>query len=286
MAAFGGRCVLQIAREIRDFLLELRERAEGIHLEHRHEAAVIMPTRGFHAKAKPSQQAAENFHHRRQAKTLIAFRATKRQQSAALLQLRRIARGFAICANHPTIRHFLPARLRQKHLAGSSGRGCHIQHKWPGQIRRHRNGNRVGTKPRFTPTERRHRLGGPPGIRRANANHASFSRHEWIARQTPDMPLPKHGGCRDIGCLRFFDGVAHGLFVGDVSKTPMTINHRCGGAFLHNFPWRAGHNMPNLDSFDIARDHNDPMRIMAHQIGAGAMPRDGFRLICWRASSD
>ena len=245
-----------------------------------------MPTRGLHAKAKPGQQATEDFHHRRQAKTLIAFGATERQQSAAFLQLRRIARGLAICVNHPTIRHFLPARLRQKNLAGSSGRGCHIQHEWPGQIRRHRNGNRVGAKPRFTPTEGRHRLWGTSGIRRTNPNHTGFSGHQWIARQPANMPLPKHGGSRDIGCLRFFDGVAHGFFIGDITKAPMPINHRCGRRFLHNLPRRVGHDMPNLDPFDIARDHDDPMRIMAHQIGAGAMPRDGFRLIRWRAGSD
>ena len=184
-----------------------------------------MPARGFHAKAKPGQQTTQNFHHRGQAKALIAFRATQRQQGAAFLQLRWVTRGLAICANHPAIRHFLPARLRQKYLAGCGGRGCHIQHKRPGQIGRHGNGNRVGAKPCFTPAERRDCFRGTPGIRRANANHASFSRHQRIACQAPDMALTKYGGGGNVRCLRFFDRVAHGLFIGDITKAPMAINH-------------------------------------------------------------
>jgi len=100
------------------------------------------------------------------------------------------------------------------------------------------------------------------------------------------MPLPKHGGSRDIGLLRLFDGVAHGLFIGDVTKAPMSINHRCGCAFLHNLPRRAGYDMANLDPFDVAGDHDDAVRIMAYQIGAGAVPRDGFRLIRRGAGGD
>src|ERR1700744_963921 len=36
--AFGRRCRLQVARELRDLLLELLQRAEGGDVEHRHEA--------------------------------------------------------------------------------------------------------------------------------------------------------------------------------------------------------------------------------------------------------
>src|SRR6187200_1240596 len=48
--AFGRRRGLEIARELRDFLLEILQRTECRHVEHRHEATVIVPAAGLDAE--------------------------------------------------------------------------------------------------------------------------------------------------------------------------------------------------------------------------------------------
>src|SRR5215470_7284777 len=54
-AAGGGRRRLEITREVSDFLLELGERAKRRYVEHRHEAAVVVPP----ARLDPEAEAGE-----------------------------------------------------------------------------------------------------------------------------------------------------------------------------------------------------------------------------------
>src|SRR4029078_13002577 len=51
-AALRRRRRLQVARELGHLFLELRERAEGVDLEHRHEAAVVVPPGWLDAEAE------------------------------------------------------------------------------------------------------------------------------------------------------------------------------------------------------------------------------------------
>src|SRR6267154_3752170 len=71
-AAFGRRRLLQIFDELADLLLELGERPEGVDLEHRHEAAIVVPPGRLDPEAEPSQQPAQDFHHDGEAGALVA----------------------------------------------------------------------------------------------------------------------------------------------------------------------------------------------------------------------
>src|SRR2546423_8870861 len=58
LAALGGRGRFEIVRELGDLALEVLQRAKRGDVEHGHEAAVIVPSRGLDTEAEASKQAA------------------------------------------------------------------------------------------------------------------------------------------------------------------------------------------------------------------------------------
>jgi hypothetical protein len=93
------------------------------------------------------------------------------------------------------------------------------------------------------------------------------------------MALAEHGAGGDVGGLRLFDGHRHRLGVDVKSKPPMAVDHRRGRRFLHDGPFGAGHDMPGLDAVDIGRDCDDPMRIVAGEVGVDATDRHRVRFL-------
>ena len=65
---FRGRRGLEITREFGDLFPEILQRTERGDVEHRHEAAVIVPAGGLDAEAEAGQQAAQHLDHRREAR--------------------------------------------------------------------------------------------------------------------------------------------------------------------------------------------------------------------------
>src|SRR5207245_11569572 len=84
------RRVLEVPRQLSHLTLEVGQVSKRLHLEHRHEAPVIVPPAGLHAKSKARQQAAQDLHDDRQAAALVALRASQRQQRATRSELVRI----------------------------------------------------------------------------------------------------------------------------------------------------------------------------------------------------
>src|SRR5262249_61524649 len=88
--AGGGRGRFEVAGELGDLLLEHLQGTECLHVEHRHEASVIVPTARLDAEAKTGEQSAQYFHHGREAAALVSLAAAQREQRAALAQSRAI----------------------------------------------------------------------------------------------------------------------------------------------------------------------------------------------------
>src|SRR5262249_50897832 len=88
--AGGGRRGFEIACEIRHPLFELGERPERCHVEHRHEATVVVPAARPDPETQPSEQTTQHLDHRREPAALVALGAAHRQQRATLAQLRRV----------------------------------------------------------------------------------------------------------------------------------------------------------------------------------------------------
>src|SRR6516165_1686313 len=114
---------LQICGKLADVLFELAERPEGVDLERRHEAAVIVAAGRLDAKAEAGQQAAQDLDHHRKAIALVALAAADREQRPALPQLARVVGWLAVAANDPAVGYRLVARDRERDLAGGGGRG-------------------------------------------------------------------------------------------------------------------------------------------------------------------
>src|SRR5437870_1452387 len=83
-AALGRFGRLQVRGELADVLLELGERPEGLDVEHRHKAAVIVPPGRLHPEAEPGQETAQDLDHHREAVALVALAAADREEGTAL----------------------------------------------------------------------------------------------------------------------------------------------------------------------------------------------------------
>src|SRR5690606_41579348 len=68
-----GRRAGEVFRELLDLALEVREGAEGLHVEHGQEAAVVVAARGVVAEAEAGQDAGEDLDHRGEAVALVAL---------------------------------------------------------------------------------------------------------------------------------------------------------------------------------------------------------------------
>ena len=88
------------------------------------------------------------------------------------------------------------------------------------------------------------------------------------------MALAEHRRRRDIALFGLLDGQPHRLLVGDVAKRPNGRRRPCGRRFLDDDPGRAGDDMADLDALDIGRDLDDPVRIVADEIGADDVAHD------------
>src|SRR5260370_24138709 len=100
------------------------------------------------------------------------------------------------------------------------------------------------------------------------------------------MALAEPGRGRGIALLRLLDRQAHRPLVGDVAEAPMAVDDGRGRRFLDDDPGRAGDDVADLDALDIGRDLDDPVRIMADQIGADDVAHDQRRLFFGRAGGD
>src|SRR6516164_6557136 len=127
--AGGGRRGFEIACEIRHPLFELGERPERCHVEHRHEATVVVPAARLDTETQPSEQTTQHLDHRREPAALVALGAAHRQQRATLAQLRRVGGLPAVLVDDPPGRDFLAACDRQIDLAGRDRGRRHVQTK-------------------------------------------------------------------------------------------------------------------------------------------------------------
>ena len=93
------------------------------------------------------------------------------------------------------------------------------------------------------------------------------------------MALSKHGAGGDVGSFRFGDRERHRLGVDVKAEAPLAIDHGRGRRFPHNGPLGAGNDMPGLDAIDIGRDRDDPVRVMAREIGVDAADRYRLRFL-------
>ena len=100
------------------------------------------------------------------------------------------------------------------------------------------------------------------------------------------MALAEHRRRRDIALLGLLDRQPHRLVVGDIAERPVSVDHGVVGRFLDDGPRRAGDDMPDLDALDIGRHLDDPVRIMADEVGADDVPHHERRLVLWRAGGD
>ena len=75
----------------------------------------------------------------------------------------------------------------------------------------------------------------------------------------------------------------HRLGVDVEAKAPMAVDHGRGRRFLHDGPFRAGHDMAGLDAVDIGRDRDHAVRVMAGEVGVDAADRDRVGFLVRRA---
>src|SRR5262249_13120279 len=207
--AGGGRCGFEIACEIRHPLFELGERPERCHVEHRHEATVVVPAARLDTETQPSEQTTQHLDHRREPAALVALGAAHRQQRATLAQLRRVGGLPAVLVDDPPGRDFLAACDRQIDLAGRDRGRRHVQTKGTVEVGRNGDRDRVSAEPRLAPAERRDRLGGATGVRGGNPDHALRGRHQGVGAEPTDMTLAKHRDGGDVALLRLLDGELH-----------------------------------------------------------------------------
>ena len=107
----------------------------------------------------------------------------------------------------------------------------------------------------------------------------SLHRHQRIGGEPADMALPEHGAGGDVGGLRLFDRQRHRLGVDVEAEAPMAVDHGRGRRFLHDGPFRAGHDVAGLDAVDIGRDRDDAVRVMAGEVGVDAADGDRVGLL-------
>src|SRR5262245_61601683 len=93
------------------------------------------------------------------------------------------------------------------------------------------------------------------------------------------MTLAKDRGRGDVGGLCFLDREPHRAFVDHEAKPPMPVDHGRRGGFLHDLERRARRDVADLDAVDIARNLDDPVRVVAGQIGGNAAARDDVGLL-------
>ena len=97
------------------------------------------------------------------------------------------------------------------------------------------------------------------------------------------MALAKDRRRRDVRFFGLFNCQAHGALVDDVTETPMPVDDRGRRRFLDDLPRRAGHDVADLDAFNISWDLDHPMRVMAGKVGVDHMTDDDLGLFRWSA---
>ena len=100
------------------------------------------------------------------------------------------------------------------------------------------------------------------------------------------MALAEHGGGGDVLRLGLLDRVAHRAIGDGVAKTPVAVDHCRGRGFLRDHPWRLRNDVAGLDAVDIGRDQDDPVAVMADQVGADIVTGDDGGLLLRRAGGD
>ena len=281
--ALRWRRRLEIARELGDLFLEILQRTERGDVEHRHEAAVIVPAGRLDAETQACEQPAEHLDHRGEAASLVALGAAERQQRAAFAELPGIGGLASFAVDDPAGRNFLAARGGELDLSSRYRRGRHVQIERRVEIRWHRDRDGIGAEPRFAAAERRDMLGRTAGIGGGDADHALAHCHHGIGGEPSDMALAEHRACGDIGGLGLLDRQRHRLGVDIETKAPMAVDDGRGRGFLHDRPLRAGYDMPDLDAVDIGRDRDHPVRVMAREVGVDAANRNGVGFLVRRA---
>ncbi len=99
------------------------------------------------------------------------------------------------------------------------------------------------------------------------------------------MALAEHGAGGDVLLLRLLDRVAHRLVADVVAEAPVAIDDGGGVGFLRDRPGRLRHDVPDLDAVDIGGDQDDPVAVMADQVGADIVFGDDLGLVLRRAGS-
>ena len=96
------------------------------------------------------------------------------------------------------------------------------------------------------------------------------------------MALPEHRAGRDIRGLGLLDRQRHRLCVDVEAKAPVAVDHGRGRRFLHDGPFRAGHDVAGLDAVDVGRDGDHAVGIVAGEVGVDAADGDraGFFIRC------
>src|SRR3979409_1543894 len=100
-------------RELGDFLLEILQGPELREVDHRHEAAVIVPAGRLDAEAQAGQEAAQYLNHGGEAAALVALGAAERQQRAALAELFGVGGLPPLAVDDPAGRNVLAARASE-----------------------------------------------------------------------------------------------------------------------------------------------------------------------------
>ena len=262
--------------ELGNFFLKYFKIAESGDVEHRHEAAVVVPAGRLDAVSQPGQQAGKNLDHGSEAVALVALGPAQRQQRAVRLELLRIGGGLAVAIDDPALGDRLAAGDGQADLAGGHGGGRHVEEQRAFEVGRHRERDRVGAKPCLGAAIGRDMLGAAAAIGRDHGEQAFLLRHQRIGGEAANMALAKHRAGGDVLLFSFFDGQLHRSLGGDVAKAPVPVDDRGGWRFLGDHPRRAGHDVADLHTVDIGGDLNDAVAVMAGQVGLDTMARNDF----------
>ena len=198
---------------------------------------------------------------------MCPWSAPRGRMAPPVLVVLRVRRGLAVPVYHPRVRDLLMAVEGQAYLAGSHGACGHVQQDGAFQVAGDGNGQRVGAQPTVAAAEGGHCLRTLPGICGNQANHTGVGGHARVVAQPPDVALLVDGHGRYAVGLGLRNGHIHSPFRDNVTEAPVAVDScRCWRLVLH-LEGRAGDDMADADALGVDRHLDDPVRIVARQVG-------------------